>query len=115
MITQASDRKLIVMPPDPLLIEERLKNVRHLLEHLYDSTCSEWQGAGIPLCEIVEGLCVKEEGARWKLRIAKQSSGPVKRELLFDLKKSVEELEMTVEWVAHSDPLCSEPQSIAVM
>jgi hypothetical protein len=103
------------MPPDPLLIAERLGNVQRLLEHIYDATCSDSSETGIRLCEVVERLCVKQEGARWKLRIAKQSSGPVKRELLFDLKKSVEELELAVEWIAHSDLLRNEPQSIAVM
>ena len=112
MNAHCSNQKVIEMPPDPLLIAERLGNVQQFLEHLYDATCSDSSETGMRLCEIVERLCVKQEGARWKLRIAKQSSGLAKRELLCDLRKSTEELEIAVDRIAHSDLLCSEAQRV---
>jgi hypothetical protein len=73
--------------------EETLEHVRQVLEDFRDCAWMVWSDAEREVRATADALCAKEEAIRWKLKIAKHCSGPVRAALLFDAQKSVAELE----------------------
>jgi len=80
-------------------VEKRLEILKSSVEDFRDASWTVWSGTGNQVRETASALCRKQEALLWKLRVAKHSSGFAQRVLLDDIINSIEELEVTVEWM----------------
>jgi hypothetical protein len=77
--------------------EDNLEELRRVLEEFRESAWMVWSEAERQVRATADALCAKEDAVRWKLRIARHCSGPVRAAILSDVQKSVDELEETTE------------------
>jgi len=88
-------------------LARRLSALRNFIDELRDSGRSLYLGPKSCLGGLVDGLSKNEGVVRWKLRVAKNSTGAAQQKLFADVRKSLDELEMIVELVLHQPLQCN--------
>jgi hypothetical protein len=86
--------------PSEKKVEARLEDLETLV-HSLRAAPPIWLTNTNHLCEIVDKLRIKEEAARWMLRIMHHFSGQARETLLSLLERSLDDLEKTVKSEMH--------------
>jgi hypothetical protein len=89
--------------PSEKRAEARLENLETLASSLRVASYPIWLTNTDHICEVVRKLRMKDEAARWMLRIMHHFSGPARKTLLSLLEQSLDDLEKTVKSEMHAE------------
>jgi hypothetical protein len=89
--------------PSEKRAEDRLEKLGTLASVLRAVSYPIWQANTDHICETVGKLRMKEEAARWMLRIMHHFGGPARETLLSFLERSLDDLERTVKSEMHAE------------
>jgi hypothetical protein len=84
-------------------VEARLKHLETLVHSLGAAPYPIWLTGTDHICEIVDKLHMKEEAARWILRIMHHFNGQAREVLLSLLERSLDDLQLTVKSEMHTE------------